>query len=944
LVEGTTQKEQSACAACRKEIKTRGTICCLCGGRIHTWCTCCCVTRGHEENRNGEEADGETERENTQQKVQRRRIPGTNKRIKSRGIVDNANDENEEPMRTKPSYKTHTTGKTEVVFDETFVSDLQKRVCCERPSVWHNIPQQCHEVWTQTLEKIAKRAAETESLFERQSYSILFVSAPFFILDKRRCPTETDIQNTLLVYYDQIEHYFLTPEEKRIPEGEYADLTEEQRKIKRATALIQVDNCSKALKILTEEGKFAERNVVERLKSKVVWKEGEDQIELPEKNRTTCVYTKQQITKVIRKMKNGKTPSCGMMKGEHLKPFAYAENEYPFAWQFICCVVNSISCGDLPSHLQPVILQDFMKGMEKRDGGIRPIAMSNTWCKIAAQLLLANVKKERIVGKHQYGYGKKNGTKEAAQKVQQYINEGKVVLKTDVSNAFGSVPRPQLSKMLFDSPQTKTLWRYFFLRYGRKSTFHVFSNKYEGEIETNVGINQGDPLSLLFFDFYLSDISVENAELILIHDDVYAVTTPQHVCDVFEKLHQYLQKKGLTANKEKTTILSKQNVTLPVGVEKLREKGHTKIGGGIVHPELQEMVNINEWNYNRPLSKIPHQHSYRVLLKCIIPKWKYVIEATHPQIIRPLTSSILEWQVCWVKNILKTTKSDTVPFASSQLFFPCSEGGMGLFNPGEMNEESGGEANGEWKNETTTAFAENLKSEYPIISVAPLHKFLRLNNEEYSAFVAALLGTWTPFDFFCRLKGEKLIFPVHRKGSLSFISHNLCCVSCASGLKTFRHDSVNEAFGFSLRSNGIPYLLEPKGWPLRNKESNSGRDGPDGLILFQQNTMWVDFSFVYQNPFETHNMVSRAHSYKIREYKSAAEANISVEPVVFSCFGSAHPSTKNLFERIKQQRGKKAVREIRNVINVKLAKSFLLFKQHAEMKNFTAHTPALPLP
>ena len=38
------------------------------------------------------------------------------------------------------------------------------------------------------------------------------------------------------------------------------------------------------------------------------------------------------------------------------------------------------------------------------------------------------------------------------------------MVKTDVENAFGSVNRALLAAMLFCSPATKPLWRYFLLR------------------------------------------------------------------------------------------------------------------------------------------------------------------------------------------------------------------------------------------------------------------------------------------------------------------------------------------------------------------------------------------------------------------------------------------------------------------------------------------------
>ena len=241
-----------------------------------------------------------------------------------------------------------------------------------------------------------------------------------------------------------------------------------------------------------------------------------------------------------------------------------------------------------------------------------------------------------------------------------------------MENAFGTVDRRLLAAMLFDTPATKPLWRYFHMRYGRYATHHVFGAEYDGTIRSSVGLNQGDPIYSFLFAFFVSDLRVPSAvEVMQIHDDTYVVTTTDKVDSCLSELQEYYRGKQLRLRPQKTKILDGSM------------SSHVKIGGGYVHargiPIPPETV--EKFDFLPMLQQLPLQHSAYVLRQVVIPKWTSLLQSTDPRIVAPCLPMIQEAQRGFVRRILKAANSDTIPFDEHQIWAPATLGGLGLFNP-----------------------------------------------------------------------------------------------------------------------------------------------------------------------------------------------------------------------------------------------------------------------
>ena len=230
------------------------------------------------------------------------------------------------------------------------------------------------------------------------------------------------------------------------------------------------------------------------------------------------------------------------------------------------------------------------------------------------------------------------------------------------------------------------------------------------------------------------------------------------------------------------------------------------------------------------------------------------------------------------------------------------------------------------------SFSRSLASQTPVVTLGPLHPHLRVEDEAYAAFVSALLGTWTPRAMTCGLNGKLISGEASRQNSRVFIDHAIRCPSCSAGLKTLRHDLVADALSCALTANGIVYAAEPKAYPLRTKTSNGGKDGPDGMIFLREHIAWLDFSVIHQEAADSHDNIRKGEIYKQNEYAPAEKVGIKVIPFVLSSFGAFGECAESLLKQLRDDFGAKVVRDIRNAIGAKLARSMALFLRHVDLQ------------
>mgnify|MGYP003623302464 CR=1 FL=1 len=89
---------------------------------------------------------------------------------------------------------------------------------------------------------------------------------------------------------------------------------------------------------------------------------------------------------------------------------------------------------------------------EKKDGGVRPIAIGNTFRRLAAKLDCTSVKEEigDYLRPRQLGFGTLNACESIIHSARTFLdlnkNNGKILLKIDFKNAFNCIERDSMLK------------------------------------------------------------------------------------------------------------------------------------------------------------------------------------------------------------------------------------------------------------------------------------------------------------------------------------------------------------------------------------------------------------------------------------------------------------------------------------------------------------------
>jgi hypothetical protein len=213
---------------------------------------------------------------------------------------------------------------------------------------------------------------------------------------------------------------------------------------------------------------------------------------------------------------------------------------------------------------------------------IRPIAMGETWLKIAAAVQLQSIMSPpppsrsaapELFGNIQLGAGAPGGSEAALHAVQLQVNatsglppasrQDIVTVSLDVKNAFNSLDRGLIAAALQAQPRTKPLWPIAKLAYSSPSTLYLFNRT--GECVSTVlsqrGVRQGDVLGSFLFALAMQPAYQDCANVpgvrgvVAVLDDL---TVTGHV-DALERALQRLQaffaRAGLSLNAEKSLLL-----------------------------------------------------------------------------------------------------------------------------------------------------------------------------------------------------------------------------------------------------------------------------------------------------------------------------------------------------------------------------------------------------
>ena len=205
------------------------------------------------------------------------------------------------------------------------------------------------------------------------------------------------------------------------------------------------------------------------------------------------------ITKAVRSFPTGSAGGPDGIRPQHIQELINDRIAGPVLLPALTAFINMLLKGECPDEVRRVLFGGRLIALEKKDGGVRPIAIGYTWRRLAAKCAntYATTKLATYLHPIQVGVGVKGGCEATVHAVRRFLQsmpEDHALIKLDFKNAFNCINRSRfLSEVHSIIPE---IFHFCYLSYSGSSML-----KYNDHIiESMVGVQQGDPLGPLLFN------------------------------------------------------------------------------------------------------------------------------------------------------------------------------------------------------------------------------------------------------------------------------------------------------------------------------------------------------------------------------------------------------------------------------------------------------------
>ena len=169
-------------------------------------------------------------------------------------------------------------------------------------------------------------------------------------------------------------------------------------------------------------------------------------------------------------------------------------------------LLSVLSRGEATPAVQPWLCGGSLAALHKKDGGLRPVAVGETWRRLTSKVLASIVVEDvrEYLEPLQVGVGTKAGCESLVHVVRQWLGRNssdanRVLAMLDLSNAFNCIDRSAFRAAARRVMPSAVPWIDFC--YGIDSNLMLGSHL----VQLRRGVQQGDPLGPAFFSIAIHE-------------------------------------------------------------------------------------------------------------------------------------------------------------------------------------------------------------------------------------------------------------------------------------------------------------------------------------------------------------------------------------------------------------------------------------------------------